>query len=278
MVLSLILVGCSSGAKPQETKTQDDKIVLIQTDINNLRVADTDVLAKIDKAQKDVEAAVKMLDESKIKLNQQSIDLDSQMKSIQESINTIQNQLKVTEFTNSQLTLVRADLEKINSQMAGMNSDILNLKRSIQLTPIPTALVDDLKITVTKPTEYLESIQANQEYAVNFIVTMYNPTAAVINHIIINGHIVSDHGISFDTGYSVMLDTVIPPVIYDLVGYGSGFVDWQFWRSTGSPTTAYINPGDTFIFHPQLKFKSTNTINTQCQFTLTISGTTWEGK
>ncbi len=278
LLLALSLAGCSAATPATPPVSQ--------VDISNLRTSDADMLDKISQIQKSVDSAnakIDSLSKQDTTTNKQVEDINAQLSQVKESVQLIQAQIKLIGTTNNpEIAKTQESVTQLQTNISSLQSqiDILNQKlTNITVTPTPTSTTSGtgLEVTITRSSATINDIEAGQEYSADFIFKMRNTSAVMIDQIEISGRISFSESLEFEDDYLTLTDTVIPPIIYDLHDIDDKYVDWKFWRSTGEPTDAHIDAGDTFVFHLRMTFATTEDID-KCKFTLKITDVTWEGK
>lgn len=171
---------------------------------------------------------------------------------------------------------LEAELANLQAQVKAQQTEIDKLKAAInsgQSTPQPPdapVTSDVMTVTVTKATASVTGLSDSTKKTVDFAVKMVNLTNKKIDNIIIRGYIECNRDLYLADGYPLMKDTTNNSLLFAYQFDGSSVVDFEFYESTGSPTV-YLNPSQSFIFHPQLVLLADGDYAATYTFTLHIT-------
>ncbi len=252
LLLSILLIGILitvSGC----VDTNKAKFDTIDANIKSLRQADSDNDAHINDT-------IKRLD------NYATVEsvgaLDTRLT---EHINQpLPDQAALIEQQQRQINTMQADINKLRADLASYKALIDNN------TVIPTQTETKLAVSVTKSTDTIDEILEDTETSADFTVKMVNKSAVKLDGIVITGRITCSRDLGMADDYPVLKDSQNGTLLFDYEWDGGNTIDFEFSRSTGSPTV-YLNPNETFIFHPQLVLKGDSDYDRTYKFTLEIT-------
>ena len=245
--LTLILLSsCSSDAT--EIKIKD-----LEANYKSLKVADSDLNANINEVKKSLEKYATA--ESVSALNDRLIDHVNQ---------PLPDQAALIELQQRQINTMRSDLDTLKSELANHKAQVDSS------TTTPTQSETGLVVSVTKSKDTIDEILEDTETTADFIIKMVNKTSVKIDGIVITGQITCSRELDLADDYPVLKDSQNGTLLFDYEWDGDNIIDFEFSRSTGSPTV-YLNPNETFIFHPQLVLRGDDDYDRSYKFTLEIT-------
>jgi hypothetical protein len=249
LLIIMLLTGCAQSVTP-------DQVASLEAGIKSLKVADNDALGKINDINKSLQ---------KYATSESMIGIDTRLNEYKAKADAFEEQ-------TVEIKRLQAQVLDLQNQIVILRQDFVNNK--IVSTETDTTNPENvLTVTVSKSVDSVSEILEGSENKVNFTVKMTNKTDLILDNIIIKGYIECNNSLGLYDGYPIMKDTTNSSLIYDYAFDGNDIIDFEFRRSTGSPTV-YLNPLETFIFHPELILRGDDDYDNTFRFTLVVESFT----
>lgn len=245
IITLLVLSSCTSDTT--ETRLKD-----LESNYKSLKVADSDTNANITEVKKSLEKYATA--ESVGALNDRLTDHVNQ---------PLPDQAALIEAQQKQINTMRTDLDTLKSELANYKAQV-----DSSITT-PTQSESRLVVSVTKSKDTVDEILEDTESTADFTVKMVNKTSVKIDGIVITGQITCSRNLDMADNYPVLKDSQNGTLLFDYEWDGDNIIEFEFSRSTGSPTV-YLNPNETFTFHPQLVLRGDDDYDNTYKFTLEI--------